>query len=126
MVNRTMALTLYHAVPSRSFGVRALLAELGAEYELRTLNLKKGEEYSAAFLAINPLGKVPTLVHDGAVITEQVAIYIYLADLFPAAGLAPPLGDPLRGPYLRWMAYYGCCFAPGVIARALHGEEAPC
>ena len=120
-----MALILYHAMPSRSFGVRALLAELAADYELKILNLKNSEEYSPEFLAINPLGKVPTLVHDGAVITEQVAIYTYLADAFPAVGLAPPIGDPLRGPYLRWMAYYGSCFEPAVIDRAMKREAAP-
>ena len=120
-----MALTLYHATPSRSTGVRILLEELKAPYELKVINFKKGEENLPAFRAINPMGKVPTIVHDGAVITEQVAIYTYLADLFPKAGLAPPIGDPLRGPYLRWMAFYGSCFEPAVVDKALEREAAP-
>ena len=108
-------LTLYHCPPSRSSGVLALLTELKAPYELHVMNMKKQEHKKPEFLAINPMGKVPAIVHDGAVVTEQVAIYIYLADLFPQAGLAPAIGDPLRGPYLRWMAFYGACFEPAVI-----------
>ena len=69
------------------------------------------------------MGKVPAIKHGDALITEQVAIFIYLADLFPDAGLAPQIGDPLRGPYLRWLVFYGCLFRagggrPGAQARA--------
>lgn len=120
-----MALTLYHATPSRSTGVRILLEELRAPYELKVINLKKGEENSPEFRAINPMGKVPTIVHHGAVVTEQVAIYTYLADAFPEAGLAPPIVDPLRGPYLRWMAFYGSSFEPAVVDKALQREAPP-
>jgi glutathione S-transferase len=120
-----MSLVLYHASPSRSAGTRALLAELGVPYELKVLNLKERDEYKPEFLAINPMGKVPTIVHDGAVITEQVAIYLYLADAFPAAKLAPPIGDPLRGPYLRWMAFYGSSFEPAIVDLALTRQPPP-
>jgi len=109
------SLTLYHCAPSRSSGVLALLEELQAPYTLHLMNMKTNEHKSPEFLAVNPLGKVPAIDHNGAVVTEQVAIYIYLADLFPQAGLAPALGDPLRGPYLRWMAIYGSSFEPAVI-----------
>jgi glutathione S-transferase len=68
------------------------------------------------------MGKVPALRHGDALITEQVAIYLYLGDLFPEAKLAPPLGDPLRGPYLRWMVFYAACFEPAVADRALKRE----
>lgn len=108
-------LTLYHCPQTRSTGVLALLAELNAPYQLHAMNMKQGENRAPAYLAINPMGKVPAIVHDGALVTEQVAIYIYLADLYPQAGLAPALGDPLRGPYLRWMALYGTCFEPAVV-----------
>ena len=57
--------------------------------------------------------------------TEQVAIYIYLADLFPQAGLAPALDDVRRGPYLRWIAFYGSCFEPALTDRAMKREPAP-
>lgn len=118
-------LVLFHAPNSRSTGTLILLEELGAPYELRVLDMKAGEQRKAPYLAVNPLGKVPAVVHDGALVTEQVAIYIYLADLFPAAGLAPAIGDPLRGPYLRWLAYYGSSFEPAVLDVAMKREPAP-
>jgi glutathione S-transferase len=70
------------------------------------------------------MGKVPAIVHGDALVTEQGAIYIYLADLFPEAGLAPAIGDPLRGPYLRWLVFYGSSFEPAIIDRALQREPA--
>ena len=71
------------------------------------------------------MGKVPAVKHGEAIVTEQVAIYIYLADLYPEAGLAPPIGDPLRGPYLRWIAFYGSCFEPAIVDHAQKREPAP-
>lgn len=114
--------TLFHAPHTRSLGVLTLLEELGAEYRLEVLNLKAGEQRQPAYLAVNPMGKVPAVKHGDAVITEQVAIYLYLADLYPEAGLAPPIGDSLRGPYLRWLVFYGSCFEPAVVDRALGRE----
>lgn len=118
-------LVFYHAPNTRSSGVLALLEELGARYELRVLDLKAGEQRSPAFLAVNPMGKVPAILHGEALVTEQVAVYLYLADLYPAAGLAPALDDPLRGPYLRSLAYYGSCFEPAVIDRSMKRDPAP-
>jgi glutathione S-transferase len=115
----------FHSPNTRSSGVRLLLAELGAPHELRPVNMKAGEQRKPAFLAVNPMGKVPAILHRGALVTEQVAIYIYLADLFPKSGLTPALDDPLRGPYLRWLAFYGACFEPAVVDRALKREAAP-
>jgi len=119
-----MNLTLFHAPNSRSGAVRFLLDELGADYRLHMLDLTKNEQRAPEYLAVNPMGKVPALLHDGALVTEQPAIFIYLADLFPEAGLAPGLRDPLRGPYLRWMAFYGSSFEPAVIDRAMQREPA--
>ena len=117
--------TLYHAPRTRSSGVLLLLEELGAPYRLEVLNQKTGEHRKPAFLTINPMGKVPALRDaTGAVVTEQVAIMLHLADLFPAAGLAPPVGDPLRGPYLRWMVFHAAAFEPAVIDRAAGREPA--
>ncbi len=117
--------TLYHSPNTRSTGALILLEELGADYELNVLNMKTGEQRQAAYLAVNPMGKVPAVEHAGALVTEQGAVFLYLADLYPEAGLAPPIGDPLRGPYLRWMVYYGSSFEPAVIDRALKREPAP-
>ncbi len=116
---------LFHALQSRSVGVRALLEELKASYELRVLNLKGGEQRQAAYLEINPMGKVPAILHQGALVTEQAAVYMYLAELYPEAGLSPAVGDPLRGPYLRWMVFYGSCFEPAVTDRFMKHEPAP-
>ena len=115
-------LVFYHAAPSRSSALVPLLRELDAPYTLRLINLQAGEQLQPEYLAINPMGKVPAITHGGAVITEQVAIFIYLADLFAEKGLAPALHDPDRGPYLRWLAFYGAAFEPAVIDRS-QGHE---
>jgi glutathione S-transferase len=121
----TDTVTLYHAPHSRSSATLTLLEELGAPYRLHVLSLNAGDQRQPAYLAVNPMGKVPAVKHGDALITEQVAIFIYLADLFANAGLAPQIGDPLRGPYLRWLAFYGACFEPAIGDRALKREPAP-
>jgi glutathione S-transferase len=118
-------ITFYHAPNSRASGVLTLLEELGAPYELKLLNFKTGEQRQPAYLAVNPLGKVPAIVHRGTLVTEQVAIFIYLADLFPAAGLAPAIDDAVRGAYLRWLVFYAACFEPGLVDRAQKREAGP-
>ncbi|WP_407168296.1 glutathione S-transferase family protein [Bradyrhizobium sp. ORS 111] len=121
----TDRITLYYSPQSRATGARVLLEELGAPYDLHVLNMKAGEQRQAAYLAVNPLGKVPAIRHGDALVTEQVAIFIYLADLFPQAGLTPALNDPRRGPYLRWIAYYGSSFEPALIDKFMKREPAP-
>ena len=120
-----MKLTLFHAPDSRSGAVRILLEELEAEHELQVLDLKQQQQREPAYLAVNPMGKVPAILHGGALVTEQPAIFIYLADMVPQAGLAPGLDDPLRGPWLRWMVFHGACFEPAVIDLAMKREPAP-
>lgn len=118
-------LTLFHAPNTRSSGTRVLLEELGVPYGLHVLNMQAGEQRQPGFLAVNPMGKVPALLHGDLLVTEQVAIMLYLADQFPATGLAPPIGDPARGPYLRWMAFYAGCFEPALVDRAMKREAGP-
>src|ERR1700743_3513335 len=89
------------------------------------INMKAGDQRKAESLKVNPMGKVPAVLHGDALITEQAALYIYLPDALPEAGLVPWLTDPLRGRYLRWIAYYGSCFEPGVVDRALKRDPAP-
>jgi glutathione S-transferase len=72
----------------------------------------------------HPEGKVPVLDHDGTLISESAAVVLYLTDLFPAAGLAPVVGDAARGSYLTWLAYYGGVMEP-VLLLAFAGIEAP-
>lgn len=74
--------------------------------------MKASEQRQPEYVAINPLGKVPALLHGKALITEQPAIFIYLADLYPEVELAPAIGDPMRGSYLRWLMFYSSCFEP--------------
>lgn len=108
-----MALEFYTAAPSRGAIVRWMLEELGVEYETHVLEYGTSMK-SPEYLAINPMGKVPCVVHDGSVITEGGAICAYLADAFPERGLSPPIGSKLRGPYFRWMF-----FAAGPIEAAI-------
>jgi glutathione S-transferase len=114
----TTDLTLFHHPRSRSAGVRVLLEALGADYRVEFVDINGGRQREPGFLAVNPMGKLPTVRHGDVVVTEQVAIYIYLGDAFADAGLAPPVGDPLRGAYLRWIAFYGSAFEPAVVDRA--------
>lgn len=125
MTSQNRQITLYHCPYTRSTGALTLLEELGADYQLHVMNMKLGEQRKPEFLAINPMGKVPTILHGKSVVTEQVSVYLYLADLYPEARLAPPLGDPLRGPYLRWMVFYGSCFEPAVVDRVQKREPIP-
>lgn len=117
--------TFFHAPNTRSSGVLALLEELQADYELKLLNLKAGDNRRAEYLAVNPMGKVPAIRHGDALVTEQAAVYMYLAELYPQSGLAPLPGDALRGPYLRWMVFYGSSFEPAVVDRAMQREAPP-
>ena len=116
--------TLFHAPNTRSAGARVLLEELGADYDLHVVNFKKKEQRDASYLKVNPMGKVPAILHGDALVTEQPAVYTFLADLYADKGLAPALDDPLRGPYLRWMAFYGSSFEPALIDKAMKREPA--
>jgi len=118
--------TLFHSPQTRSLSVLTLLEELHVPYEVELMDLRSGALQNADFLAVNPLGKVPALRdEDGKVVTEQVAILLHLADLFPRAGLAPQIGEPNRGPYLRWMVFYAACFEPAVVDHALQRPAGP-
>lgn len=117
----TEDLVFYTNPMSRGRIVRWMLEEVGQPY--RTEILDYGTTMKApAYLAINPMGKVPALTHGGAVITEGAAICAYLADTFPEASLAPPPGDTLRGPYLRWMFYAAGPLEAAVLNQALKVE----
>jgi glutathione S-transferase len=106
-------LILYTNPMSRGRIARWMLEEIGQPY--RTEVLDYGTTMKApAYLAINPMGKVPAIRHGDTVVTEGAAICAYLADAFPQAGLAPPLGDRLRGPYYRWLF-----FAAGPVEAAI-------
>ena len=97
-------LTFYTNPMSRGRIVRWMLEEVGQPYQ--TVLLDYGTTMKApAYLAINPMGKVPAIRHGDTVVTEGGAICAYLADAFPEADLAPPVSSRLRGSYYRWLFY---------------------
>jgi glutathione S-transferase len=112
-------LVFYHWPRSRGRIVHWMLEEVGAPYRVQLINLEQGEHKSLEFLATNPMGKLPTIVHRGTVITETGAIITYLADAFPAAGLAPQILDSSRGAYLRWMFFAAACIDSSMIDHML-------
>lgn len=106
-------LVFYTNPMSRGRIIRWMLEEVGQPYRTELIDFATTGK-SAAYLAINPMGKVPTIVHGDTVVTECGAICAYLADAFPEAGLAPPHGSKDRGPYYRWLF-----FAAGPIEQAV-------
>lgn len=117
---------ILHYVPrSRASTTRVLMDELGMPYDLHILNMRAGELKSPAYLAINPLGKVPALQHGETIITESIAIALYLGDLFPEAGLTPAITDPRRADYMRWMVFYAASFEPAVVDKAVGNVVPP-
>ena len=109
-------LTLYTHPRSRGRIARWMLEEIGEPYD--TVVVPYGPPMKAPeYLALNPMGKVPTLVHGDTVVTETPAILAYLADAFPAAGLAPPLAE--RGAYYRWLFFAAGPMEAAVTDQAL-------
>lgn len=105
----------YHNPRSRAAMVHWMLEEAGAEYEIRYIDFEKGDNRTPEFLAVNPMGKLPTITVDGTPITETPAIIAWLADAYPAARLAPPAGSAERGTWYRWLFFGGSCFEPALI-----------
>jgi len=97
-------LVLYTNPMSRGRVVRWMLEEIGQPYKVEVLDYVSTMK-GPAYLAINPMGKVPALRHGEAIVTETAAICAYLADAFPQARLAPAPGDRLRAPYYRWLFF---------------------
>ena len=104
-------LVLYTNPMSRGRIARWMLEEVGQPYKAEILEFTSPRP--PEYLAINPMGKVPTLRHGDTIVTEAAAICAYLADVFPEAGLAPPPASRLRGPYYRWLF-----FAAGPVEAA--------
>ena len=117
-----MALTFYTNPMSRGQTVRWMLEEIGEPYETEILDYAstmKAEPY----LSINPMGKVPAIVHDGKVVTEVAAICCYLADAFPSAGLAPDPKD--RADYYRWIFFTSGPVEAAFTAKSMGWEVPP-
>jgi len=108
-------LIFYTKPMSRGQIVRWMLEEVGAPYTSHILDYGTTMK-DAAYLAVNPMGKVPAIVHDGRVVTECAAICAYLADAFPSAGLAPSPAD--RADYYRWLF-----FTSGPVEQAITAKH---
>ena len=108
---------LYFSPFSRSFSTLWMLEELGTPYRIETVDIGKGDQKAPAYLAINPMGKVPAIAVNGAVITETSAICLYLADRYGYGTFAPRAEDPERGPYLRWMVFSTAVVEPAMALR---------
>ena len=112
-------LVFYTNPMSRGRIARWMLEEVGRPYRTEVLDYgttMKAPEY----LAINPMGKVPAIVHRGVVVTEAAAVCAYLADAFPETGLAPPVSDPARGTYYRWMFFAAGPVEAAVTAKSMN------
>ena len=110
-------ITLYHAPRSRSSRFIFLLEELGVPYEISKVSIRRGDG-SGALDSDNPHphGKVPVIRDGDTVVYESAAISLYLTDKFPAAGIGPVVGDPKRGAYLTWLAYYAGVMEPAWVS----------
>jgi glutathione S-transferase len=117
-------LIFYTNPMSRGRIVRWMLEEVGEPYQTKILDYATTLK-SPEYLAVNPMGKVPAISHGGVVVTEAAAICAYLADAFPAKGLAPPLGDKRRGPYFRWLFFGAGPIEQATSVRSLGIEIQP-
>lgn len=114
-------LTLFHSPQSRSSRIVTLIDEMGIQDRVMIAPVTiRRQDGSGGHDPANPHpeGKVPLLVHDGAVIRESGAIIQYLTDMFPDAGLGRPIGHPQRGAYISWLHWYGAVMEPVLVFDA--------
>ena len=129
-------LTLYLSPGSSSMAVHIALHEIGAPFESRPVSFARREQHAPDYLAINPEGKVPTLLIDGRPLTEVAAILYYLAKRFPEAGLWPAGGLEAEAQAMSWMSFIAATIHParrigverwnevfGIAERRLGGRE---
>jgi glutathione S-transferase len=88
-------------------------------------DITTGAQKKLEYLAINPMGKVPALKDGKASLAEAAAIAAYVAERYPKAKLAPPLGDPLRAKYLYWLFFGPGCIEPAMVQIATKIEMNP-
>lgn len=120
-------LTLYHSPQSRSSRIIWLLEELGAEYGVRQVSIVRGPDQTGAPDPANPhpAKQVPALLDGDVLITESVAIALYLLERFPDSELAPPVGHPDRGPFLSWMVWYAAEMEPAMFHFFMGESDQP-
>jgi glutathione S-transferase len=116
-------ITLFHRPKTRSTRFIFLLEELEAPYELKVVTTRTRDGSGAIDPANpHPHGKVPAISDDGVIVFESPAIALYLTDKFPKNRLGPLAGDPKRGAYLSWLAYYTGVLEPALISKFMNTE----
>ncbi len=116
---------LYWSPRSRSFSALWLMEETGQPYERVLIDISKGAQKTAEYRAINPMQKVPALQDGEATLAEAAAICAYVAERYPQARLAPPIGDPMRAKYLYWLFFGPGCVEPAMVQLATKIEMNP-
>jgi glutathione S-transferase len=106
---------LYWSPRSRSFSSLWLMEEVGEPYERVLIDITTGAQRTMEFLAVNPMGKVPALQDGEATLAEAAAICAYVAERYPQAHLAPPVGDIRRAKYLYWLFFAPGCIEPAMV-----------
>lgn len=115
----------YWSPRSRSFSSLWLMEEIGQPYERVLTDISTGAQKRVEYLAINPMGRVPALRDGDVTLAESAAICAYVAERYPEAKLAPPLGDPLRAKYLYWLFFGPGCIEPAMVQIATKIEMNP-
>jgi glutathione S-transferase len=116
---------LYWSPRTRSFSALWLMEETGQAYERVLTDISKGAQKTPEYLAINPMGKVPALQEGEVTLAEAAAICTYVAERYPQAKLAPPVGDRLRAKYLYWLFFGPSCVEPAMVQVATRIELNP-
>src|SRR5579863_8030193 len=118
-------IVLYRSVASRSFTALWMVEELGVPYRMEERDLRRGETKDPAYLKLNPMGKVPTLVIGDEVVFENPAICLLLADRYGYGTLIPHIDDPRRGPCLQWMVFSTSVLEPARALREVNIDTPP-
>jgi glutathione S-transferase len=105
-------LTLYFSPGSSSMAAHIALHEVGASFDAKPVSFARKEHQGPDFRAINPEGKVPTLLIDGRRLTEVAGILFYLARRFPAAGLLPEGDVEAEAQVVSWMSFIASSIHP--------------
>jgi len=116
-------ITLYHAPRSRSSRFIFLLEELGIPYDIKPVSIRRGDGSGVLDPANpHPHGKVPAIRDGETTVFESAAVALYLTDKFPKPGIGPLVGDPKRGAYLSWLAYYAGVMEPAWMSLFMKWE----
>jgi glutathione S-transferase len=115
-------ITLYHRPNTRSTRFIFLLEELEAPYTIRTVTTRTREGGEPDPVNPHPHGKVPAISDDGVIVFESAAIALYLTDKFPHRRIGYAIGEPERGAYLSWLAYYAGVLEPSFMSKFMKWE----